>query len=336
MFGQRGNLGRDLRAVFFAGAQGHHLATADVRQTAGEDEHAELQVVADQVGGQRGHTAVGDVGHENARLFLDHFTGQVQRGAHAGAAVAEAAGIGLGQLDELFGVFHPHPGGSHQHQRLRGDQADGCEVLPAVFDGGRHQPVDRHFVVGAHQQGIAIGCGVEHLLGANRTTGPPHILDHNGGVQAFGQRGRHHPPGQVGAAPWGVTHHDSDRLGGVVVSLGVDCRGQGGHGAGQKTQDVSQDRGVHCGLFHVGRHSRLCPAGSRPQCQIGKIGCHFGITDRGWPARPFLPSDPAFDAGGPGEPRREFPCCGPSTPPAGLAGRPRPPGTRAASKPPGP
>ena len=78
MLSQCGNVGGDLRSVLFGGAQGHHLAAADMGQTTGEHEHANLQVVADHVSGQRGHTAVRDVGHENTRLFLDHFTGQVQ------------------------------------------------------------------------------------------------------------------------------------------------------------------------------------------------------------------------------------------------------------------
>jgi hypothetical protein len=83
------------RALGFGGAQRHHLAALDVRQAAGEHEHAELQVVAQQVVGERRHAAVGNVRHEQAALFLDHFAGQVQRGAHARAAVAVLAG-GLG------------------------------------------------------------------------------------------------------------------------------------------------------------------------------------------------------------------------------------------------
>ena len=172
--------------------------------------------------------------HEQLALFFDHLARQMQRGAHARAAVAELAGVLGDFLRELCQVLHPGAGGRHQHQGLRGDQADGCEVLDVVLDLLGHQLVDGDLVARTHQQGVAVRCGAGHFLRANGTAGTANVLYHHRHAQAVAQLGGHHPARQVGAAAWRITHHDGDGLAGIRGFL-CDDRGAGQHGqtAGQ-------------------------------------------------------------------------------------------------------
>ena len=240
MFGQRRNVGRHGRTFGLGSAQGHYLAAADVRQPAGQHKHAVLQVAAQQVVGQRCHAAVRDVGEEHTGLFLHHFARQVQRCAHARTAVAELARVGLGALQEFANGLDTGVGGRHQHQRLRCNHANGREVGEFVFDRAGHQPVDGDFVVGSHQQGVAVRRGVGHFLRANRATGTADVLDHHRHTQAGGQLLTKVAPGQVGAATGWIGHHDGDGFVGVGITLGAGRvageQGQAAHTQGELRQ----------------------------------------------------------------------------------------------------
>ena len=122
--------------------------------------------------------------------------------------------------------------------------------------------------------------------------GTTDVLDHDRGVQALGQGGGHHAPGQVGAAARRVTDHDGDGLGGVVVGLGIGQGADSGQGAGQETQDASRGIGVHCRLFHEWNKKPLSLSQALLHVKWGNMACFFDITERG-SARPVMPCAPA-------------------------------------------
>jgi len=177
------------------------------------------------------------VRHEQLALVFEHLTRQVQRGAHARAAVAEFAWVLGDQLRELGRILDARGGRGHQHQRLRRHQPDGGEVLDVVLDLFGDQLVDGQLVAGAHQQRVAIGLGIGHLLRANGAARTAEVLDHHRLAQAGGQLSAHHAAHQVGAAAGRVGHDDGDGLGGVRWGLGPG-RGYGG-GTRQCTGNTS-------------------------------------------------------------------------------------------------
>ena len=208
MLCQSRNVRRHLRAFEFCRAQRHQLAAANMRQGARQHKHTKVNVVAHQVVGQRCHSAIRNVSHEQSRLILEHFPGQMQRSPHARAAVAVLAGIGLNQLDELVDGFDAGLLRGDQHQRLRGNQAQRREVLNVVLDRSRHQAVDRNFIAGAGQQHIAVWDCIDHFLSTYRATCTAHIVDDHRHTELFGQLGGHGASGQVSAAARWIAHHD--------------------------------------------------------------------------------------------------------------------------------
>ena len=112
-----------------------------------------------------------------AALLLDHLAGQVQRRAHAGAAVAELAGFfateAMNRRRSLRRV-----GRGHQHQRLRGDQADGRKSFRLYFtvcDQRRSRSRCWRPPAGCSRRARRRG----DLLRADGATGAAEVLDHH-------------------------------------------------------------------------------------------------------------------------------------------------------------
>ncbi len=170
----------------------------------------------------------------------------MQRGAHARTAVAELARVLGHLLRELGQVLHARAGGCHQHQRLRGDEADGGEVLHVVLHLLGHQLVDGNLVAGAHQKGVAVGCAARHLLCTNRAACAPNVFNHHRHAQLGAQFRGHGAAGQVGAAPGWVAHHNGDGFGGIHIL----CE-RWGRQEGHATQQGGAAQGgsvLHAGL----------------------------------------------------------------------------------------
>jgi hypothetical protein len=143
-------------------------------------------------------------------------------------------------------VLHARRGGGHQHHGLRGDQADGGEVLDVVLHGLVDQPGDGDLVAGADEQRVAVRRGADGLLRANGAAGAAHVLDHHRHAELLGQRLAQRAAGQVGAAAGRVADDEGDG------PVGVRRLGMGGGGAKGQGHAGGGTGRAEGGRSHVG------------------------------------------------------------------------------------
>ena len=197
---------------------------------------------------------------------------QVLRRAVAVGAVVQLAGLRLGQRHQLGHVLGRRAGVDHQHVGHQRDRGDRREVLLEVVgqllvDAGGDGVVHR-----AHQQRVAVGLGLGHVVGAQRGAGAGLALDDHGLAEALrqllGQRARQH----VGGAAGREGHDQADRLGWARPAP-WRCRcarreRQGGSACSRRRRARLRVRAVMCvsGLVVRGAQAawRCAPAASRP------------------------------------------------------------------------
>ena len=131
----------------------------------GVETHQDL--VAQQVGGQWSASFVGDVGECGARGVLELGADQVLRGAVAIGAIVAFVRLGLDQRHQFVHVFGRCVGVDHQHVGHHGDGGEGNQVfLEVIRQLAVHTGRDG-VVHCAHQQGVAVGLGLGHVVGAD-------------------------------------------------------------------------------------------------------------------------------------------------------------------------
>ena len=256
-FRQGGNVGGDRGTLLLRHTQRHDLVGAHLGQSRGQHEHAERELAAHQVGDQRRDAAIGHVFGMGAGGLVDHFTGQVQRGAHARRAEVVGARRLFAQLGQvLCGGGDARGLGGGQQQGLRRDHAQRGEVSGAVvLDCRIDQARDGHFVGRAQQQRVAVGLGARHALRADGAARAAEVLDDDALAQLLRQFFTEQARGQVDAAARGIAHDQRDGMVGVIGGLGGE-RGERGGGTSDGQHGARQMRDLHEGFPLMVRAAR--------------------------------------------------------------------------------
>ena len=208
LFDQRGQLGQCGGARGRGHGQQPDLAAGGLRQQRGQglDDHVDL--AAQQVRDGRPAAAVRHVHQPRAGDHLEQFAGHVLRGARPGRAVGDGPRLGLGQRDQLLHVARRHLAVDRQRHGHAGRHRHADEGRAEVIAGlVGHGGVDRMAAHRAHQQRVAVGSRLGHVLRADLAAGAGLVLDH-------------HALAQI-----------------VAQVLGVDARGGVGGAAGREGHD---------------------------------------------------------------------------------------------------
>ena len=125
---------------------------------------------------------IGNVHHPDPRHQVEQFGRHVVKAAAAGSRIAEAVGLGLGELDQLLDRIDRNRRMDDQQVRAVGDEADGREILHRIecelgvnadVDGLRsHRAEENRVAVGRRagcqlRRDVAAGAGTvvdQHLL----------------------------------------------------------------------------------------------------------------------------------------------------------------------------
>ena len=128
--------GRDVRqrgvALLAHGGERAQLALADVLQRRRDGADRELDAALHQVDHRLRGAAIGHVGDLDAGLALEQLAGEMRERAGAGRGVAERAGLGLGERDEILQRRRRHLRRADQHERRDADHRDRREILDRI------------------------------------------------------------------------------------------------------------------------------------------------------------------------------------------------------------
>ena len=193
----------------------------------GVETHQDL--VAQQVGGQRPASFVGDVGEWDARGVLELGTDQVLRRAVAVGAIVAFVRLGLDQRHQFADVLDGGVGVDHQHVGHHGDGGDGDQVFLEVIGQlavhtGRDGVVHR-----SHQQGVAVRLGLGHVVGTDGGTRTRLALNDDGLAEGAREPFPQCTRQNVCGATRCERNHQADGFGGPGLRHGCAA----GYGCGQ-------------------------------------------------------------------------------------------------------
>ena len=148
------------------------------------------------------------------------------RGAGAGVAVGELAGIGARVGDEFGQRLHRQIGMDDQHIRRDEDLADGREILDRIVGELLvHARAEDERGVAAHHQRVAVRRGLGGAFGGDVAARAGDVLDHHRLAPGFGEFLGKQPRGDVGRDAGREADQDADRLLRVVrLRAGHSCR----------------------------------------------------------------------------------------------------------------
>ena len=183
-----------------------------MRQRRRDGGELHLQPAGDHVGHRLGRSLVGHVGEVDAGHGGEQRGGEMREARHAGRAVVERAGLGLGQRDQLGDVVHREPRIDHQHIGRGADHHDRREILDRIVRQVSAQ-THRHRVRarGGDADRVAVGRRLGDRVGADIAAGADPVVDHDLLAQPGPQPLRQDARDDVGAAAGRERHDQPDR-----------------------------------------------------------------------------------------------------------------------------
>ena len=182
---------------------------------------------------------------EEACALLELLHRQMLSTARAGRCVVDLAGVSLGiahkvlhGLETLLRVGHQHKVGlaelGHRHQ----------VVLDVIRQVALHIGHDGDGTIAAHQQGVAIGLGLDHGIHGRDAACCALVLHHNGLLPFLAHHIAHLARQQIRRAARAVRHHQLDgarrkiRLLSHGCTLHASSGQQGPRGAREETGQI--------------------------------------------------------------------------------------------------
>ena len=191
-------------------------------------------VPAEQIGQRRPGALVGDVHQRDPCGAGKIFAGDVARGAGAGRAEIDLAGIGFCIGNQLGHGLCRKRRIDHQRVRSVADQADRRKILARIVaDILVERRPDRERAGIAEQQRVAVRIALRHGLGADRAAGAGPIVDHNFFTEQFAHLVGDAAAHDRGAATRRERNHQRDRPVRKILRVGK-ARAEAEHGGGAK------------------------------------------------------------------------------------------------------
>ena len=204
---------------------GLHLAVTNERLRQRHRQHGEIDLVAGQFGQHLRARLVGYVQHVDLGVQFHQFHADVHRGADAIRAIAELAGLALGELHQIADGGGGHGWLADQHKRGDADRCDRHELLERVVFHGVRRHLRRHGdrAGDGEQQGVAVRLGADCAQGADGAGRAWHVFDHHRLLQAVGQLRQHDARRHVDTTAGGERDDDRDRSGwiGALRDTGI-------------------------------------------------------------------------------------------------------------------
>ena len=163
---------------------------------------------------------IGDMLDVGAGHALEQLHVDVMRRAHAARGVAELAGLGFREPDQIGDAGDRQRRIDHQHERDRGDQRDRGEILDRIVrqllvDGG----IERQRRARRREQGVAVGRRARDIGGAGRGALAGAVLDDEGLAQAPLEAARQEARQRVGSPARRIGHDDAHRFRRIVLGM---------------------------------------------------------------------------------------------------------------------
>ena len=178
---QVGTFGSDLRAHQDADAKRAQQAALDLAAHVGNAGPAAMDLAGEQRVHHRGAAAVGDVLDVDAGAVGERRHGDVMDRAGTGGAVAQLAGVLLGERDEFGRRLRRQAGRHHERGRQRGDRGDRHEILQRVVgQAGLQRRVDGERAGIRQHQHMAVGVALATTLAATTPPAPGMFSTTNG------------------------------------------------------------------------------------------------------------------------------------------------------------
>ena len=150
----------------------------------------------------------------------------------AGAVAVRAVGVltwrGLGERQKLFHRFDGQAGVDHQHVGHQGYGGDGGKTLLEVVTQLLVYAGGNGVVHCAHQQGVAIGLGLGHVVGPQGGPGTGFVFHDHGLAQGLSQLNTHSAGQHISGAPGRERHDQVHRLRGKGLRKGGPSHQRGG------------------------------------------------------------------------------------------------------------
>jgi hypothetical protein len=153
---------------------------------------------------------------------LQHFAGEIGRGAGAGARPVELAGVRLRLGDQLGHALDFGLRGKHEGVGRRADHHHGDEILERIIARLRVQARIDHIGARADQQGVAVAGRARRGRNADIAAGAAAVLDDDRLAQGLAELGVDQPGRDVGAAAGREAGDDGDLSLGIVRARGVE------------------------------------------------------------------------------------------------------------------
>ncbi|MNI47701.1 hypothetical protein D3C73_1022330 [compost metagenome] len=198
-------------------------------------------MAAKQVGELRGRCLVGNLAHGRAGLGNEKLHADLAGGARVRRRHRQAVGLGAAGLDEALQVAIGRGCVHHDDVRGFGHQADRrhvtVQVVELLFE---QKPVQHQRANVGIADGVTVGRGTNHCLGANAATGPHAVFHHDGLTKLAAHLLADQARGNVRVAARGGRHDQGDGPFGIggVRGRGAKAKQHGGK-AGRAFHDDS-------------------------------------------------------------------------------------------------
>ena len=229
---------------------------------------------------------VGNMHQRDAGGAGEIFAGDVARGAGAGRAEIDLAGIGLGIGDQFGDGFGRKRRIHHQRIRRVADQADRRKILARIVaDVLVERRPDRERAGVAEHQRVAVGLAFGDRLGADGAAGAGAVVDHDLFAEQLAHLVGDAAADDRGRAARRKRNHQRDRAGRIVLRVRGDAtrRDHGASAAERRcklsgscmSRGCSRDR-RHCGCDD--RCKGVVPFAIRRAYFQANTGCSSSAT----------------------------------------------------------
>jgi hypothetical protein len=254
-----------------------HLAFPRERERRGGTGEHHSQATGEQVRHHRGDAAVGDMLDVEAGHGLVHLAGEMLRGADAGGAEGELAGLRAGERGEFGHALCRDIIVDDQNVGGEAELRDRREILDRVERQLRVEArMDDERPGGTEQERVAVGRALGDALGRHVAARAGHVLDHNRLAPGFGKLVADHPRNDVGGTAGHEADQDAQRLVGIALLRKRVARRQ------QRRQRGRDTNGLHrcspCRFDRSGRREeRNGRAGGRTETS-GRVVMRESLT----------------------------------------------------------